>query len=99
MKFEITPIIKEVLETVPEARESDRCLMYHFYKRIGVDVTLPWYQINNCSELPHQENIGRIRRKLVEIHPELAGTKSAEERRVEQMQKTREWVLNGCQVD
>lgn len=67
--------VKEILEAVPETRNSDMLLYYFVCIQINKKVmNLPfWVVLTNLKHygLPPIESVGRVRRKLQEIYPEL----------------------------
>lgn len=84
-----TKLVKYILEQYPGARNSDNILYCYILAEIGRVTgqryeSIPITQILlNLKEygLPSIETVGRCRRKIVEKHPELAGTNTVEEQR------------------
>lgn len=76
-------LVKNILEEHPQARDSDNILYYYVIKHIGAQkginidsMSLPNFLLNMKSyHLPSFETVGRVRRKVVEQHPDLAGAK------------------------
>lgn len=84
-----TELVQDILERYPDTRNSDSKLIYQVFKvignRKGVDIetmSLPNYLLHMKEYgLPSIETIGRCRRKIVELHPELAGTDEVQKKR------------------
>ena len=80
-----------ILTENPSTRNSDRLLVEAFYSQMGVDVTAPWYVINEDKTLPTPESIGRARRKAQEKYPELRADEPVAEFRGELITEYREF--------
>lgn len=80
-----TELVKEILTTCPEARNSDDYLYLKVCQRInGICLSLPFYQIMmNRSQYgyPIYESVRRSRQKLQAKFPELAGDADVEAQR------------------
>lgn len=84
-----TEMVKGILERCPDARNSDNRLYYEVLKQKGKEkgVDLKGTPIGifllNMKDygLPSIETVGRCRRKVIECHPELAGTDAVEAQR------------------
>ena len=84
-----TELVQEILERQPDTRNSDNKLYYQVLKvlgrRKGIDIdtmSLPNYLLHMKDYgLPSIETVGRCRRKVVELHPELTGTDEVQKKR------------------
>lgn len=73
-----------MLKAKPQTRDSDKILTYQIWHDFyGINSWDPIYDVMTNDRLPSQESIGRIRRKLQELNPELRGTKAKEQVRYE----------------
>ena len=88
--------VRQVLATVPAARNSDNILYLEVVRLIDQHVLrLPLAVVlNNLKEynLPTIETVGRCRRKLQAQFPELRADKTVEEFRTELEAEFREWA-------
>ena len=88
--------VRQVLATVPDARNSDNRLYVEVVRLIDQHVLrLPLAVVlNNLKEynLPTMETVGRCRRKLQAQFPELRADKTVEEFRSELEAEFREWA-------
>lgn len=79
-------LVKEILETVPETRNSDDELYFHVCKRINPDAMLkPFYKVvlhRKEHALPPFESVRRTRQKLQAAYPELAANADVEAQRI-----------------
>ena len=76
--------VEEILRTKSNARDDDNVLYAYFLNSLGVSVrrTSFWEitrRVVNCY-LPSMKSVGRVRRKVQELNPELVGT--AEKRKI-----------------
>lgn len=76
--------VEEILRNKSEARDDDNVLYAYSLNSLGVSVrrTSFWeitLRVVN-SDLPSMESVGRVRRKVQELNPELVGT--AEKRKI-----------------
>ena len=89
-------LVKEILETVPETRNSDMLLYYHVCLEIDKTVLkLPfWLVLLDLKHygLPPIESVGRVRRKLQEECPELRAVSSVKEKRTENEEIVKEYA-------
>ena len=78
-------IVKQVLEEVPEARNSDDVLYVCVCNRINTNAcTLPFYIVMRHRKIynfPPFESVRRSRQKLQAAYPELAGSDVVEAQR------------------
>lgn len=77
-----TKIVKSILETNKQARNSDNYLYIEVCKSINPQVIhKPFMDVMadlKAYNLPSIETVGRCRRKIVESNPELAGNSEVE---------------------
>ena len=88
--------VRQVLATVPAARNSDNILYLEVVRLIDQHVLrLPLAVVlNNLKDynLPSMETVGRCRRKLQAQFPELRADKTVEKSRSELEAEFREWA-------
>lgn len=85
-----TDIVKYILQNHPQARNSDNVLYLRVLgvlgKQKGIDLnfmSVPTFFMHlNDYGFPSLETVGRVRRKVVETHPELAGNSTVEAHRI-----------------
>ena len=78
----IYDLVKNILETDSSSRNSDKRLVWSVCYRLGLtDSGTITY--DNFMKAPTFESITRARRKVVELHPELAGDREVEIGRAE----------------
>lgn len=91
-----TEIVKDILENDPTARNSDDYLYYMVCSRIdGISVHLPFWKVllnRKQYKYPAFESVRRIRQKMQEKYPELAGNHKVEKRREENEEVFRRYV-------
>ena len=94
-----TLLVKQVLETVPAARNSDNLLFIEVVKIINVNLIFrPLAEVlTNLKkyDLPSIETVGRCRRKLQAEFPELKAKKFVQEVRDDREEEFREWAKAG----
>lgn len=94
-----TLLVKQVLETVPAARNSDNLLFIEVVKIININLIFkPLAEVlTNLKEydLPSIETVGRCRRKLQAEFPELKAKKSVQDIRGDREEEFREWAKAG----
>lgn len=82
----ITGIVKGILEHDPDTRNSDEYLYLKVCEKVsGMCLNLPFWKVflnRKTYGLPSYETVGRVRRKLQETHPELAGSSTVEAQRM-----------------
>ena len=81
-KDDIFNVVKEVLEDVPQARESDPYLCFKFYQKVnpnfrpsqGSPMTVnDFFEKLHNRDLPAFSSITRAKRKCMEVYVELRG--------------------------
>lgn len=76
--------VEEILRTKSNARDDDNVLYAYFLNSLGVSVRrMSFWEITRRvvnGDLPSMESVGRVRRKVQELNPELIGT--AEKRKI-----------------
>ena len=94
-----TELVKQVLETVPAARNSDNLLFIEVVKNINVNLIFkPLAEVlTNLQEysLPSIETVGRGRRKIQAEYPELRAKKAVQDCRDEREEEFRSWSKAG----
>ena len=76
-------MVREVLKKDPKARDDDRILTLDVW--VNVFKVNPWSPISEVmrnKDLPSQESLGRVRRKIQETDVSLRGTKAKEDVRM-----------------
>lgn len=82
MKVKVYDLVWRILEEHEEARSSDKELIWIVWQELGLT-----FNNNSCIDLlefgrsPSLESITRARRKVQELHPELAAVKNVEKLR------------------
>lgn len=87
----LTALVQEILEENELARNSDSmlyyCVLKHYGAEYNIDIdrmSLPCFLLHFREyPLPTIESVGRTRRKVLELHPELAGNKTVQQGRAE----------------
>ena len=76
--------VEDILRSKSKARDDDNVLYAYFLNSLGVSVrkTSFWEITRRVvnGDLPSMESVGRVRRKVRELNPELVGT--AEKRKI-----------------
>ena len=76
--------VEEILRNKSKARDDDNLLYAYFLNSLGVSVRETSFWEIACrvinGDLPSMESVGRVRRKVQELNPELVGT--AEKRKI-----------------
>ena len=76
--------VDKILRKEPKTRDDDNLLYAYFLNSLGVSVrkTSFWEITRRVvnGDLPSMESVGRVRRKVQELNPELVGT--AEKRKI-----------------
>ena len=75
--------VKEILQKRPETRNNDRLLYCYYLNSTGISVKKNSYwdiatQVD-LGKIPSIESLGRTRRKVQELNPDLAPSKKAKE--------------------
>lgn len=77
-------MVRLVLEKDPKARDDDRILTLDVWCNIfGVNPWSPVSEVMRNKDLPSQESLGRVRRKLQQIDESLRGSKQKEKIRMD----------------
>ena len=85
--------VRVVLSVHPEARDDDRLLALRIWSDFyGIGSWTPISEVLANDNIPSLESIGRVRRKVQELEPELRGTKRAQKRRKDYEQTVRDYV-------
>lgn len=86
--MKIYDLVKDVLTKNPQARSKDKELLRAVYDKLGLINVIethkgyePIITVENLFRAPAEESITRARRKVQELHPELAATKAVKEKR------------------
>lgn len=91
-----TKIVKSILETNKQARNSDAYLYIEVCKTINPQaIHKPFVEVLadlKAFNLPSIETVGRCRRKVVENNPELAGSSEVEAGRTLKETEFREYA-------
>ena len=89
-------IVKEILEDVPEARNSDMLLYYRVCEKLNdVSLGMPFgIVLVNLKEfnLPPFESVRRTRQKLQASYPELCGSDEVEAYRVINEERVKDYA-------
>lgn len=76
--------VEEILRDRVKARDDDNVLYAYFLNSLGISVhKASFWEITRRvvnGDLPSMESVGRVRRKVQELNPELIGT--AEKRKI-----------------
>ena len=94
--IKLEPIVKEVLEENPEAREDDFVLITEVVNRVEPAVGHLQFNVvmlgHKTMKLPTLESITRCRRKLQNQYEELQSTKYLQKLRAKQEEEYREYA-------
>jgi hypothetical protein len=75
--------VRAVLERDPKARDDDRILTLDVWCNLyGINPWSPVSEVLRNKDLPSQESLGRVRRKIQETDVSLRGTKAKEDVRM-----------------
>jgi hypothetical protein len=87
--------VRAVLKAYPKTRDDDRELTFMVYTQIyGKNPWSPMIEIMRDKDLPSQESIGRVRRKIQQTDERLRGTKKKEAIRMEAQADYIEFALS-----
>lgn len=76
-------MVREVLKRDPKARDDDRVLTLDVWCNIfGINPWSPVSEVMRNKDLPSQESLGRVRRKLQQVDESLRGSKRKEDIRI-----------------
>ena len=96
--------VEEILRDKTKARDDDNVLYAYFLNSLGVSVrrTSFWEITRRVvnDDLPSMESVGRVRRKVQELNPELVGTEEKRKMRYKAIDDYKEFArqkgdLNG----
>lgn len=77
-------MVRAVLKDDPKTRDDDRELTYQVYTQIfGKNPWSPICEVMRDKNLPSQESLGRVRRKIQEKDESLRGSKRKEKIRID----------------
>ena len=92
--------VEEILRNKSKARDDDNVLYAYFLNSLGVSVrkTSFWEITRRVvnGDLPSMESVGRVRRKVQELYPELGG--GAEKRKI-RYRATEDYKEFACQKE
>ena len=94
---DLAEIVKEVLETTPQTRESDNKLIYCVMRKCGVQNGESFSSVMQRlidGELPAFASITRAKRKVVELYPELDCSTETRKLRDEQRGEYMDFAIN-----
>ena len=94
----VEPLVKEVLEEIPETRADDFLLVLEVYRRLEPEVTdLNFEEVmrnHHAYRLPYFESIRRSRPKLQNKYPNLLPPQEVQEARMEEEAEFRAYALD-----
>lgn len=77
-------MVRAVLMTNPKARDDDRELTLQVWTKIfGINPWAPVVEVMKNKDLPSQESLGRVRRKIQQHDEKLRGSKHKEKIRLD----------------
>lgn len=77
-------MVREVLKKDPKARDDDRILTLDVWCNVfKVDPWSPVAEVMRNKDLPSQESLGRVRRKIQQTEEHLRGSKTKEQIRMD----------------
>lgn len=87
--YDTQKLVQEILFENPQARKSDRILFLEMCKRtramLFIDEPFEWVLMNaELVGLPNYESVGRTRRKVQELFPELKDNEVAVNRAIKE---------------
>ena len=89
-------MVYELLEKIPATRSSDRILVAELYSHFyGVGNEPFWQVMEQRSDLPSYETIGRCRRKIQETNEELRAVREVEDERISRQEDFIEYAKGG----
>ena len=87
--------VRAVLERDPKARDDDRILTLDVWCNLyGINPWSPVSEVLRNKDLPSQESLGRVRRKIQQTDLSLRGSKAKEEIRMDAQEDFIEYVLS-----
>lgn len=81
---DVAVIVKGIMEAHPKTRDDDFLLYAYVLNKFGQSKNIPFWDMAalvKMSQLPSMESIGRARRKVQELYPELQAEKKILEAR------------------
>lgn len=108
----LEPVVKEILEGVPDARKDDHYLIYIVYARLldKHDLIVPYEESDIFGEmfvdyfmnykeykLPCFESVSRCRRKLQATYEELKPAKEVQDARLNETAEYIDYAIGGYQ--
>lgn len=91
----IQKIVHQILTNHPETRVDDKLLYYRLLQKISpntLHMAVGSYLVEGRTNVPSIESVGRCRRKVQELHPELRANEQAARYRVEKEMEYREYA-------
>ena len=77
-------MVREVLKRDPKARDDDRILTLDVWCNVfGINPWSPICEVMRNKDLPSQESLGRVRRKIQQTEENLRGSKTKEQIRLD----------------
>lgn len=77
-------MVREVLKRDPKARDDDRILTLDVWCNVfGINPWSPVAEVMRNKDLPSQESLGRVRRKIQQTEENLRGSKAKEQVRMD----------------
>jgi hypothetical protein len=77
-------MVREVLKKDPKARDDDRILTLDVWCNVfGINPWSPVTEVMRNKDLPSQESLGRVRRKIQQTEENLRGSKAKEQVRMD----------------
>ena len=77
-------MVREVLKRDPKARDDDRILTLDVWCNVfGINPGSPICEVMRNKDLPSQESLGRVRRKIQQTEENLRGSKTKEQIRLD----------------
>lgn len=77
----LAKIIKSIMETRRATRNDDYLLYAYYLNTCGISKSVSYWDLCTkikCKEVASMESVGRTRRKLQELYPDLAADPNAE---------------------
>lgn len=71
-------IVKDILIEFKDCRDSDKRLLWEFWKRSGLTTPEGTISYSNYLNATSSESITRARRKVQELHPELGSSEEVQ---------------------
>lgn len=88
-------MVRAVLEHDPKARDDDRILTLDVWVNVfGINPWSPIAEVMRNKDLPSQESLGRVRRKIQQTDESLRGTKAKEAVRMSAQEDFIEYALS-----